>query len=279
MTTAVVTTLVENTARGQGFCAEHGLSFWIETSSCRVLFDTGQTPDVLFHNAEFLGIDPAEADVVVLSHGHYDHTGGLEEVLGRARRPRLMLHPDALIQRYTRRPDGTTPEIGIRGGLTEAVLRRRAEIVWTEQPTEIADGLMVTGNVPRATGYEDTGGDFYLDEACERPDPIADDQAVFFDTADGTVVLLGCAHAGVINTLEHIRRQTGGRPIYTVIGGMHLVHASSERLQRTVDALRSLGVRLLAPGHCTGAQPTARLCTEFPDRWQPCHVGARFQFE
>ena len=278
MTQIAITTLVENTALGQGVRGEHGLAFWVETDSSRVLFDTGQTADVLFHNADCLGIDLSTTDAVVLSHGHYDHTGGLGELLKKTGRPHLMLHPDALIQRYTRRADGSTPEIGICGGLTEADLRQHAELIWTEQPTEVSDGLMATGGVPRVTEYEDTGGDFYLDEHCTQVDPIADDQALFSDTADGTVVLLGCAHAGIINTLHYIRELTNGKAIHAVIGGMHLVRATGERLDLTVQALHELGVRLIAPAHCTGAQPTARLCAHFPEQWQPCPVSTRFQF-
>ena len=102
-----VTVLVENTAFGPGARGEHGLAFWIEAGSKGVLFDTGPGPDVLVHNAEHLGIDLASTDAVVLSHGHYDHTGGLMEVLKRAGKIPLFLHPGALIPRYSRKKDGT----------------------------------------------------------------------------------------------------------------------------------------------------------------------------
>lgn len=274
-----ITCLVENTASGRDTLGEHGLSFWIDAGDQRILFDTGQTPDVLFHNASRLKIDPSAADAIVLSHGHYDHTGGLAQVLKRSNRPKLYLHPAALERRISRHRDGSVQDVGVPNILTRQTLEGSADLVWTAEPTQVVPGLFVTGQVPRLTDYEDTGGDFYLDQVCTRPDPIADDQAIYFDTPEGLVVLLGCAHAGVINTLHHIRSATGQRAVYAVIGGMHLVHASPDRINKTVEALRQLDVQRLAPTHCTGARAAARLWSEFPESWQPCPVGTRFEFE
>lgn len=274
-----VTALVENTAFGRHVRGEHGLAFWIETESKRVLFDTGPSPEVLLHNAEHLGIDLGSADAVVLSHGHYDHTGGLEELLKRAGSIPLFLHPGVLVQRFSRQKDGTVREIGAPPPLDEPFLSAHTSALsWTTAATPVAEDLWATGQVPRVTGFEDTGGDFYLDAACKTPDPIGDDQAVFFDTRDGTVVLLGCCHAGVVNTLRHVQDLTGGRPIHAVLGGTHLISASRDRMARTVEALREMDVGLLAPAHCTGARAQVRLGSEFPDRWEPCHVGSVFEF-
>jgi 7,8-dihydropterin-6-yl-methyl-4-(beta-D-ribofuranosyl)aminobenzene 5'-phosphate synthase len=274
-----ITTLVENTAAGRGTLGEHGLSFWIETGTHRVLFDTGQTPDVLFHNAERLKIDLASTDAIVLSHGHYDHASALADVLKRSNQPKLYLHPTALERRFSRHRDGSIQDVGIPGALTKQTLEGWAKLIWTTEPTQIVPALFVTGQIPRLTDYEDTGGDFHLDETCTRPDSIADDQAIYFDTPEGLVVVLGCAHAGVINTLHHIRSATGQRPVHAVIGGMHLVHASPDRVNETTEALRQFNLRRLAPTHCTGARAAARLWSEFPESWQPCPVGTTFEFE
>jgi len=274
-----VTVLVENTAFGRHTLGEHGLAYWIEAGEHRVLFDTGQTPESLLHNAEHLSIDLSTADAVVLSHGHYDHTGGLESVLELTDKAKIFLHPGALKRRYSRQKDGKVLAIGIPPGMTEAHIRSQtASLAWTDGVTELVPGIHVTGYVHRENDFEDTGGAFFLDEECRHPDPIEDDQAVFFDTSEGTVVLLGCAHAGVVNTLRSVRAETGGRPIHTVIGGMHLVNASPERMDRTIDALRELDVERLAPAHCTGARAQAILAAEFPDTWEPTHVGSRFEF-
>ena len=274
-----VTVLVENTAFGRHTRGEHGLAFWIEAGSKHVLFDTGQTPEVLLRNSESLGIDLTLTDAVVLSHGHYDHTGGLERVLQQTPGVRLFLHRRALAKRFSRQKNGSVQEIGMPPPLDEPFLRARASsLTWTDNPTAITDEVRATGQVPRATDYEDTGGGFYLDHTCDTPDPIEDDQAVFFDSPEGTVVLLGCAHAGVVNTLHYVQQLTGGRPIHAVIGGMHLIKASRDRMDRTVEALRRFDVGLVAPAHCTGPRAQARLGSEFPSHWEPCHVGSRFEF-
>ncbi|MGQ9652357.1 MAG: MBL fold metallo-hydrolase [Phycisphaerae bacterium] len=273
-----ITVLVENTAESPGLLAEHGLAFWIEAGSQCILFDTGQG-GVLVSNACRLGISLSRVDAVVLSHGHYDHTGGLAEALRGNRPNAIYAHPDALKPKFARNKDGTSREIGIPVACEQAVDRRRGQLVLTEGPTAVFNGLMVTGPVPRVTEFEDTGGPFFLDPQCRSPDPIVDDQAVFFESTQGTVVLLGCAHAGVINTLRYVRQLTGERPIHTVLGGMHLVGASAQRLKRTIDELREMNIHRLGPAHCTGRAATAALWDALPDRCVPCHVGTQVEFD
>ena len=270
------TILVENTAHKQDLLAEHGLAFWIETGQTRVLFDTGQG-NVLLHNASRLGVELELADAVVLSHGHYDHTGGLAGVLRLASRAKVYTHPAALRPKYARDTDGAVRSIGISSDSESAARDVAKELIWTKGPVEIARGLFATGEIPRVTDFEDTGGAFFLDEECQQPDPLIDDQAVFCESPSGSVVFLGCAHAGVINTLRHIRQLTSGRPVHTVVGGMHLVGAGPRRMDRTVAELRRLGVRRLAPAHCTGPAATARLWSEFPARCVPSHVGTAME--
>ena len=147
---------------------------------------------------------------------------------------------------------------------------RRIEVA---APTQVTERLRLTGPVPRRTDFEDTGGAFFLDEACTQPDPIVDDQAAFVETALGTVVILGCAHSGIVNTLWHIHELTDGRPIHTVIGGTHLVRASAERMDRTVAELRRLNIARLLPCHCTGFPAQVRLWNEFPERCAVCPTG------
>ncbi len=272
-----ITTLAEDTVNRGGLLAEHGLAFWIELGGRRFLFDAGQGL-ALVGNARRLGIRLERAGAVVVSHGHYDHTGGLAAVLRLPGERRVYAHPAALLPKYARNDDGSARAIGIpREG--EKAIRERAELVLTGEPAELGAGLLLTGPVPRRTDYEDVGGPYFTDAVCLQSDALPDDQAVFVEMPGGTVVILGCAHAGVINTLNYIRELTGGRPIQAVVGGMHLLHAGPVRLERTLSELRRLDPKRLWPCHCTGFSAAARIWQAFPDRCAPCPVGTVLEWK
>lgn len=270
--TVRITVLVENTARKRNLLAEHGLSVWIEAGGRRILFDTGQGY-AIEHNAAKLGIDISTADAIVLSHGHYDHTGGLVRAIALAPAAEVFMHPAALQPKYIEVPGAANQYTGIPEPGSSLARIRNQTVTLTESLTAVAPGISVTGEIPRTNDFEDTGGPFYLDPQCTQPDPMMDDQALVMDSPGGILIILGCAHAGTVNTLEHVAHLTGERKVYAVLGGMHLIHASQERLDRTVDALERFGVKLLGPCHCTGAAPVRYLWARLPDSCMDVEVG------
>lgn len=267
--------LSENTVRRKGLIAEHGISFWIERGGKKVLFDTGQGM-ALPHNIRSLGIPLSKADAIVLSHGHYDHVGGLE-FAAKQTRSLIYAHPAAFQRKYLKYMSGKIGKVSVsfldNGGKKRLSRRLR----WTTGATEIIKGIFVTGEVPRKTDFEDTGGAFYLDKKLKKVDSILDDQALYFKSQKGWVVLLGCAHAGVVNTLDYIQELTGG-PIYAVIGGMHLIHADKTRMQRTAQAFRRLKLKKIGAGHCTGEKGIHFLQKAFPKEFFFCSTGLKMDF-
>ncbi len=272
-----VTVIVENTVRRADLMAEHGLAYWIEADGRRILFDTGQGM-VLRYNCEQLKIPLHEADAVALSHGHFDHTGGMTYVLDCHDGVDLFLHPAALEQKYARGQKPPNRDIGFPKFNEETLRRRTRSLTWTDGPTELFDGVYLTGEIPRRTDFEDTGGPFYLDRECTVPDPLLDDQALYVETAAGVIVILGCAHAGVVNTLDMITELTGREKIHAVLGGMHLHRANRKRLEATADAFERYGIEVIGPIHCTGSSATAFLRNRFGGRCIECPVGSTFTF-
>jgi len=266
-----LTVLVDDRA-GTGLVSEHGWSLWIETGDRRILFDTGQGA-ALLANAQRLGIALDKTDILVLSHGHYDHTGGVSGVLTQARKIEVYCHPAAFQPRYrlrggTPRPIGMPPETLI--ALDRLPIQR---LHWVSRPVKFSPGLGLTGPIPRKTNYEDSGGPFYLDLGGKRADPFEDDQALWIDTPGGLIVCVGCCHAGLVNTLNYVCRLSGTSRVRALIGGFHLVQASAQRLQRTAAALLGYSPGLVAPCHCTGKRAIQALRKALGDRVAPGRAG------
>ena len=182
-----------------------------------------------------------DADVIIVSHGHYDHTGGLNSVLNIASKAVLYIHPEALKTRYSKK-ENNARMIGMSDSTKQTIqkLADKKRVVWTEMPTEISQGLFITSKIPRNTDYEDTGGSFFVDKNCQNADDIRDDQAIFFESNQGLIVIVGCAHSGVVNTLDYVTKMTNQNNVYAVAGGMHLVNANSNRIERTIEAFKNM---------------------------------------
>jgi len=257
-----ITILVDNTASKSGLLTEHGLSLWIEYKEKRILFDTGQS-NLLLKNAKKLGIDLIKTDAIVLSHGHYDHTGGLSAVLEIAPTLTVYAHPAAIQKRFSRKDLQVKP-IGMPATAVKAL--KGHNVVWTERPLQICNGITVTGQTPRKNSFEDVEEAFFLDETCRIPDNLLDDQALFIESPKGLIVVFGCAHAGVVNTLDYVYQLSNQSKICAVIGGLHLVNASKDRMERTIEAFKKYDIEKIIPLHCTGLEAIECLRESFSDK-------------
>jgi len=261
-----ITTLVENTVAqsGKKLIGEHGLSFYIETENNKILFDTGQNL-AISNNAKVLGIDLKQIDSVVLSHGHYDHSGGLKSLLEYNRNFTLYAHPDVFGHKL-KGVDDNFKYIGIP--LEKNFLEEKGiELKLNRNGAQICSGVMTTGEIPLENDFEGLESGFYLRKSDQVvADTLADDQAVILDTNNGLTVLLGCSHRGVINTLNHVARLSAKKKINAILGGLHLGKASDSKIRKIMDHLRGFELEKIGVGHCTGTRAFLALSNGFPDR-------------
>ena len=269
-----IITLSENTAGRMGLLAEWGISILIEIDNLKILLDTGASTPVVY-NAPLLGVDLSTIDKIVLSHGHSDHTGGLREVLlsRGGKKVEVIAHPGIWAPKFwvspcTRRlEEGSYNYVGIPYR-REELEDLGASFNLTKEPTWITDNIVVAGEIPMITEYEEIESGLYIKENSEfRPDPLLDDRAIFIKTEKGLVVILGCCHRGIINTIHCAQELTGVRDIYAIIGGTHLALASEDRLKITIDKLKEFDIERLGCSHCTGLPVSARLAQEFGNKF------------
>lgn len=242
--------VVDNEAQ-EGLQAEHGFALWLEVDEHKILFDTGQK-DALIHNAEKLNLDLGEVDTLILSHGHYDHTGGLADVLSCNHHVDVYCHAAAFLPRYSidngiaKPVKMTTRAMSSIGSLPEERLH------WVTKSIKTSKAVTLTGEIPRNVDFETTGGAFYFDRDGKRTDAIVDDMALWVNSSKGLVICIGCCHAGIINTLNHIKAVSRSKKIHTLIGGLHLKSANEQRLQKTIDFLKHEKIENIITCHCTG---------------------------
>ena len=266
MTPPIKITLVVDNEAPPELVAEHGFAAWIDTGNECFLFDTGQGA-ALIPNAAALGIDLSRARALVLSHGHYDHSGAVRAFLDINPDAPVIYGHDATIGRFSCRPDEQPPrQIGMAEEVRQALCQLPAERrIVLDVPRYLRPGIGITGPVPRNSTFEDTGGPFYLDPDKAQADPITDDLSLWFETSDGLVVLTGCCHSGLVNTVRQAQRISGVTRIRGIIGGLHLLNAGPERLDATIAFLHECAPDFLLPCHCTGTQVIERLRSEFGD--------------
>ncbi len=270
MTHVILSFIIENNSCRPGISAEHGLAVLVESGGRKFLFDTGQGP-LLAANAAAMHINLADIETVVLSHGHYDHGGGL--FLFRESRPRIILADKmALGPRFAVRAGERPREIGIK--LPDELVDK---ITIYPEPTKIIPGVVFLGRIPRYYDFEDTGGPFYLDPHGKNEDPLLDDSALLIETGKGPVLLTGCAHSGICNIIRHAAEFSGSSGFQAVLGGMHLLTAGPERLVKTIKIFREFDVKEVGPCHCTGAPGRTALAAVYHN-FLPCSAGTVLEF-
>jgi 7,8-dihydropterin-6-yl-methyl-4-(beta-D-ribofuranosyl)aminobenzene 5'-phosphate synthase len=272
-------------------CAHHGLSLLITahvgTTKRTLLFDAGPEAATFLRNVEVLGADVSAVESVVLSHGHWDHAGGLVaaiDVISRARHPHrvdCLVHPGMFAERGMQRPNGEILKFESVPG-PDALTSAGANVINTRELQVIGDGVFyVSGEVPRVTSYE-AGFPGHVRRSADgqswEPDPlILDERFVSVNIKDkGQFVFSACSHAGLVNVLTHAASVFPSVPLYGVMGGLHLSGATEKIIPETVADLKQFDLKLLAPGHCTGWRALSAMARVFGDELVPSAVGKRY---
>ncbi|WP_421920799.1 MBL fold metallo-hydrolase [Marinifilum sp.] len=228
--------LLDNTAL-DGFVSVHGFSLIVEADE-KILFDVGPN-DLFLDNARRLTEDLSDIEYVVLSHGHWDHGNGLLHLSGKE----LLLHPDCFITRYRKR--NNTP-VGLSKSKEE--LSKNYKIKESKHPYQISENMVFLGEIPRNNDFESQVSPFLLPDG--SPDFVPDDSAIAITMDKGLVVISGCAHAGICNTVDYAQKVCKCNEVYAVLGGFHLKEID-ELTSKTIDYLHSKNIKFLGPTHCT----------------------------
>jgi len=276
-----VVTLADNLVYDSRLLGQWGFSAFIEVVDHnrdvhRIVFDTGSKKRALLFNIKALKIDLSSLEFIVLSHGHYDHTSATVELIKKARRKvKVLVHPYAFLPKFRIRKK-RREYFGIpRGERKTDIEAAKGQIREVTEPTEIIPGVITSGEIERTNPFERiTWKAMTIVEGKRVRDQVPEDQALFINVEKrGLLVIVGCAHAGIINTLEHAFRVTEVEKLYGFIGGTHLIRPKEDRLNETIRKLKDYDLRLIAPSHCTGHKGMIALNQTFPEAFVLNYAG------
>lgn len=270
-----LTTLCENTVAGPGFIGEWGLSVLVQVDDHNILFDTG-AESAAVKNADKIGFDLKTIDTIILSHAHHDHTGGLREVLKRTEHPTVITHPALWFPKFKKgKTNGPMKFNGIPFRREE--IEKAADLRLSTKPVELSDAVLTTGEIPLTSGFETVGNQYFIkDDGDLRPDYFADEQALTIKTAEGLIIVSGCAHRGIINTIRQAQDVTGEKTVHTVIGGTHLYEKNRSDVDKTISELLAMEIQNIGVSHCTGMDAAMKLADALGDRFFLNNAGHVF---
>lgn len=273
---ARITVLCENTVGRRVGSGEHGFSAFIETDRGNYLFDTGNGNGLVL-NSLALKKDLRTIQGIFLSHGHSDHTGGLPEVLKLKGPVDAHAHPQVFSDRIAVEKEGGEEKKKFIGMIHKRTYLEflGANFILNTEFAEVAPGMCLTGEVPRLTSFENPDPRLFVrSSSSTSQDPLWDDQSLVLDTPRGLILILGCAHAGLVNILHHVMAKTGKERFHAILGGTHLDFLTAEQLDHTIQALMQLEVERIGVSHCTGMRAALELQQAFGDRFSYGCVGS-----
>lgn len=275
--TLKISILVENTTMHMDMFGEYGLALMVEKDDKRFLFDTGSHGSII-HNSKVMGMSLDGLDGIILSHGHSDHTGGMLEILNNHTVPVVYAHSKVFARRPLGAGTGKVRQIGCAFSLID-LEKAGVNMMHIDDFAEIAPNMYLSGEITRKSDYENVGGAFQVEENGElKPDLLEDDIALIIRQEEGLVIISGCAHSGIINIIDYAIEKTGEKRILAYIGGTHLIAASSERVDKTIEALQTYDIEKLVVSHCTGFYASARLFNSLGDKVVKGEVGLSMTF-
>ena len=270
--------IIDNLVFSPGLKAEHGFCMFIETPENRIIFDTGQS-SLLVENSLKMGIDLGETTMVVISHGHYDHTGGLLSLLEYIGKDiEVYAHPGIFDRKYSGRDKEKIKYIGIP---EEKALYQKlgAKFVFVDKPFQIEKNIFISGQIPRLSGFEDVGGAFVRKIGDNFvKDDILDDISFIINTGGGNILITGCSHSGLLNTIDNAQNITGLNEFKLICGGFHLANKGNGYVMDLIKHLEEKEFEAIAPAHCTGTDATCLIKNNFGQKVLECSTGRVFEF-